>query len=135
MPLVRADQLRPGDLVDLEKDPYADRDRERAYKFEYAEVIGTELEYETCLRVDLEGYGAFACPPGHQVPLEMVTEYVEGAAPLSHEPIAHVNYPHEPGRLYDCPACEARCWCDSDPGTTECIYSGEHAWTERKTGS
>lgn len=39
---------------------------------------------------------------------------------------AHVNYPHEPGRLYDCPACEAQCHCDADPGTTECVYSGPH---------
>jgi hypothetical protein len=38
----------------------------------------------------------------------------------------HVDYPHEPGRLYDCPACEAQCHCDSDPGHTECVYSGEH---------
>lgn len=38
----------------------------------------------------------------------------------------HVNYPHEPGRLYDCPACEARCHCDADPGTTECVFDGEH---------
>lgn len=36
----------------------------------------------------------------------------------------HVNYPHEPGRLYDCPACEARCHCT--PGTAECIYTGVH---------
>lgn len=36
----------------------------------------------------------------------------------------HVDYPHEPGRLYDCPACEARCHCT--PGTTECIFDGPH---------
>lgn len=36
----------------------------------------------------------------------------------------HVNYPHFPGRLYDCPACEERCHCQ--PGETECIYSGAH---------
>ncbi|MBA2951418.1 hypothetical protein [Streptomyces himalayensis] len=23
----------------------------------------------------------------------------------------HVDYPHEPGRLYDCPACESECHC------------------------
>jgi hypothetical protein len=40
----------------------------------------------------------------------------------------HVDYPHEPGRLYDCPACEARCHCDPDPGTTACIYEGPHKY-------
>lgn len=48
------------------------------------------------------------------------------------EMVEHVNYPHEPGRLYDCPACEARCHCG--PGVaagseTECIWSG-HEHTE-----
>lgn len=27
----------------------------------------------------------------------------------------HADYPHEPGTLYDCPRCEAECFC-SDPG-------------------
>jgi hypothetical protein len=36
----------------------------------------------------------------------------------------HVNYPHEPGRLHDCPACEAACHCT--PGTAECVFEGEH---------
>ncbi len=35
----------------------------------------------------------------------------------------HANYPHEPGRLYDCEACEARCHCDPrSPGSEPCIY-------------
>lgn len=36
--------------------------------------------------------------------------------------IVHVNYPHEPGYLYDCQACEAECHCE--PGGTECVWSG-----------
>jgi hypothetical protein len=40
------------------------------------------------------------------------------------EPIRHVSYPHLPGRLYDCPACEASCHCT--PGDAECIYTGQH---------
>jgi hypothetical protein len=39
----------------------------------------------------------------------------------------HADYPHEPGRLYDCPACEARCHCT--PGYTQCVYTGEHNGT------
>ena len=42
----------------------------------------------------------------------------------------HVGYPHEPGRLCDCPACETSCHCG--PGVargegTECIWSGHEA--------
>ena len=36
----------------------------------------------------------------------------------------HADYPHVPGRLYDCPACEARCHCT--PGDAECVYGGQH---------
>lgn len=49
----------------------------------------------------------------------------------------HVDYPHEPGRLYDCPACEARCHCTAAVTRgeeTECIFEGEHvsviAWAD-----
>lgn len=34
----------------------------------------------------------------------------------------HVNYPHEPGYLYDCPACESRCHCAT--GNAECVWAG-----------
>jgi len=40
------------------------------------------------------------------------------------DPVQHADYPHEPGRLYDCPACEARCHCT--PGTTTCVFDGPH---------
>lgn len=30
----------------------------------------------------------------------------------------HVDYPHEPGRLYDCPECEKRCHCTDG----SCVY-------------
>lgn len=32
----------------------------------------------------------------------------------------HVDYPHEPGYLVDCPACEQKCHCK--PGQAECVY-------------
>lgn len=39
--------------------------------------------------------------------------------------IPHADYPHEPGRLYDCAACERECYCDlDDPGTTLCVHCG-----------
>lgn len=47
-----------------------------------------------------------------------------GAARIVNE---HADYPHEPGRLYDCPACEDHCHCG--PGYTQCVYDGEHNGT------
>lgn len=38
----------------------------------------------------------------------------------------HVDYPHEPGRLYDCALCESQCFCTGDPGHTECVYCAVH---------
>lgn len=32
----------------------------------------------------------------------------------------HSEYPHLFGALFDCPACEARCYCR--PGETECVH-------------
>jgi hypothetical protein len=50
-----------------------------------------------------------------------MSEYEEEALLLS-----HVNYPHEYGRLYDCPACKTECWCDNvgiiTGESTECIF-------------
>ena len=43
---------------------------------------------------------------------------------FAHIPIPHADYPHQPGRLYDCPACEAACHCTQ--GDAECVYSGPH---------
>lgn len=50
-------------------------------------------------------------------------------APEDHQ---HVDYPHEPGRLHDCPACMDRCHCI--PGTTECVFEGEHKALECPKG-
>ena len=36
----------------------------------------------------------------------------------------HNNYPHWPGTLYDCKACESQCNCE--PDAMECIYEGTH---------
>ena len=35
--------------------------------------------------------------------------------------IPHADYPHEPGRLHDCRACEAQCHCTE--GSAQCVYS------------
>lgn len=36
------------------------------------------------------------------------------------EPV-HVDYPHEPGTLYDCAACESHCHCTANPYDTMCV--------------
>ena len=36
----------------------------------------------------------------------------------------HRGYPHYPGYLVDCEACEAKCHCVS--GAAECVFEGEH---------
>ncbi len=39
--------------------------------------------------------------------------------------LRHVNYPHYPGYLYDCAACEVMCHCT--PGASECVWSGHES--------
>lgn len=39
--------------------------------------------------------------------------------------LRHVSYPHEDGRLFDCPACEAVCHCT--PDTAECVWTGHES--------
>lgn len=36
----------------------------------------------------------------------------------------HLDYPHHPGMLYGCPACDNYCQCEhiNEPGETECIH-------------
>lgn len=46
--------------------------------------------------------------------------------------IPHVDYPHWPGYLHDCPACEARCFCTA--GNLECVFEGEHNGTGEAWG-
>jgi hypothetical protein len=58
-------------------------------------------------------------PADDEKALDMLATYaIRRARP------SHVNYPHEPGYLYDCPACESSCHCT--PGSAECVFEGEH---------
>jgi hypothetical protein len=34
----------------------------------------------------------------------------------------HVDYPHEPGTLYDCEACESECFCEGDGTDWLCLF-------------
>lgn len=37
----------------------------------------------------------------------------------------HADYPHEPGTLYSCQACEENCYCDQL--TVQCIACDEES--------
>jgi hypothetical protein len=39
----------------------------------------------------------------------------------------HADYPHEPGTLYDCPACEAACFCTDGFQCVHCAIEAENA--------
>jgi hypothetical protein len=51
-------------------------------------------------------------------------EHAPDPGPGGEDPVPHADCPHLPGRLHDCPACEARCHCT--PGDAECVYDGQH---------
>lgn len=53
--------------------------------------------------------------------LRLLAEYVDSREAM------HSTYPHDPGYLHNCPACEAKCFCT--PGNMECVYEGEHNGT------
>jgi hypothetical protein len=62
---VAAGEVRPGQLVDLEEDPFADPQLDhRRYEWEYMEVMGVERETDVCVRVDFDG-ASVAFPAEH----------------------------------------------------------------------
>jgi hypothetical protein len=64
--LCKAIDLREGDYVDLEGDPFADPRRDSAYfRYEYAMVNGVDIETPTCVCVWIDGVDAFGFPPDH----------------------------------------------------------------------
>lgn len=48
-----------------------------------------------------------------------------GKATNSTEPVEHADYPHTPGTLYDCPACEAECFCADGFPCVHCARDAE----------
>lgn len=66
--LRRIDQLKPGDLIDLEGDQYADPKRSHpVFQSEYATVESVERETPDCIAVWIEGVDCFGFPPDHLV--------------------------------------------------------------------
>lgn len=120
--------LKTGDLA------YLDPLRSRLVPCKVVEVAN-----ERCLTVEVTG-----ARPGYALGERITFEHprsvvhrrqvyvknghymISGVARWIPDEDPHVDYPHYPGRLYDCPACEARCHCTPDAGTTECIFEGKH---------
>ena len=57
--------LRPGDLVDLKGDRFADGG-DAAFDYEYAEVLDVEQETPECVRVDFD-FDSVGFPAKHEV--------------------------------------------------------------------
>jgi hypothetical protein len=53
----------------------------------------------------------------HPQPANVAPQYQAG----------HVDYPHHPGTLYDCPVCETNCFCDSDFQCVHCVLDDDAA--------
>lgn len=67
---VRADAVKPGDLIDLEGDAYADpAGADPTYPYELAMVADLELETPGCVAVGFEGAGVIGFPPEHLLKL------------------------------------------------------------------
>lgn len=67
MPKKKVADLREGDLVDLEGDPFADPKRNKPeYQFEYATVVEYELESPDCMCIYFESTSV-GFPPDHMV--------------------------------------------------------------------
>ena len=65
--LVKASQLRCGDLVDLEADMYADPERDNpALECEFAEVMDVERETDDCVCVYFDSI-TVGFPASHRV--------------------------------------------------------------------
>lgn len=65
---VRADSLRPGDLVDLGADPFADPGATHpGLQCEFVTVTHTRRETPGCIAVGFEGFDVVGFPPDHLV--------------------------------------------------------------------
>lgn len=64
--MIRADEVKEGDLIDFEKDKYADPKGERLeFQTEYGLVDYVERETATCIAVGVQGVDVFGFPPDH----------------------------------------------------------------------
>jgi|GEM_PF-5029081 hypothetical protein len=72
--------LRPGDLVDLKGDQFADDGDNAALEYEYAEVLDVEQETPNCVRVDFDS-DSVGFPTEHKVPVVGHNPDIDDSAP------------------------------------------------------
>ena len=86
----------------------------------YSDVVDTLRTYA----IDAHGTGTVYGPtPGSDSPHDLGLAYcVSVAEGTDLDDIPHADYPHEPGRLHDCPRCESECFCTGRQGDTECVF-------------
>lgn len=72
--------LKVGDMVDLQDDPYADKNHNPFLECEYVIVAKIESETPDCVAVWFEGFDCVGFPPDHQLKVGgHDSEYTEGA--------------------------------------------------------
>ena len=69
IPRQTVETLRPGDLVDLEGDPYADPLADHPYDTEHLTVADIVRETPYCYVVHFEGGPSVGFPPDHTLPV------------------------------------------------------------------
>lgn len=71
--MTKASQIVPGDILDLEGDPYADDPNDEMQfpnQYQYAVVEAVEQETDYCVVIYTVENGNFACPPSHRLKKE-----------------------------------------------------------------
>ena len=64
----RAADLKPGDMIDLEGDKFADPNRDHvAFQCEYGVVAEVDRETPECVAVYVDGVDSFGFPPDHLI--------------------------------------------------------------------
>lgn len=67
-------ELKPGDLVDLEGDTFADKSKHPEFEFEFQEVMQIDPETPDCTAVYFSGGACVGFPPSHIVPVAVQKE-------------------------------------------------------------
>ena len=108
-------------ILPVPSGPWADAPSEAVW---YGQVIGVrpdlETDYVDGYSADLDGADLSDLIPAGWT----VVEATMRTTPRHPDHVAHADYPHDPGTLHDCPACEAECFCAN--GHAPCVRCGDY---------
>lgn len=89
--MIRARDIREGDVLDLEGDPFADcplRDHTNTFEFEYQEVHEVTEETPNCILIGGDGW-LVGFPPDHRIAVvKRTSERSSGSGALTPTPLA-----------------------------------------------